>query len=292
MVKEVLEYLKPVPGCVVVDCTVGAGGHAGRILERISPEGRLIGIDSDKEILEIAGQALKDFQGRFVLRQGNFRELDAILGALDVDKVDGVLFDLGVSSYQLASARRGFSFNVDGPLDMRMGEGPKTCRQLVNRLSKDELADIFFNFGEERYARRIAEAITRGRRGRPIETTSQLKDIILRAVPKSRSWHRLHPATRVFQALRIAVNDELAALDEALDEAVGILKPGGRICVISFHSLEDRIVKNKFKGFGRKGILKILTKKPVYPGQQEVKVNPRARSARLRAALRTPGEET
>lgn len=288
MVSEVLEYLDPKPGYTILDCTIGAGGHSEKILEKIGPAGKLIGIDSDEEILEIARKRLEGFKGNFVLSQANFRELDIVLADSAIDRVDGVLFDLGVSGYQLESAERGFSFNLDGPLDMRMGHASakETARHLVNSLSKEEIADILFKLGQERYCRRIAEAIVRQRRARPIETTAQLKEIILKAVPRGKKWQRIHPATRTFLGLRIAVNDELSALEEGLNKAARVLKAGGKICVISFHSLEDRIVKNIFKEFDKKGVLKILTKKPIGPSQVEVRRNPRARSAKLRAALR------
>lgn len=286
MVSEALEYLDPKPGYTMLDCTVGAGGHSEKILEKIGPAGRLIGIDSDEEILEIARNRLKGFKGNFILSQANFRGLDVVLADAAIDRVDGVLFDLGVSGYQLESAERGFSFNLDGPLDMRMDRvsAKETARDLVNSLNKEEIADILFKFGQERYSKRIAEAIVRQRRAKPIETTARLKDIILKAVPRSKKWQRIHPATRTFLGLRIAVNDELNALEEGLNKAIRVLKSGGRICVISFHSLEDRIVKNIFKEFDKKGVLKILTKKPIGPSQVEVGRNPRARSAKLRAA--------
>ena len=292
MINEVLGFLDPKPGQIIVDCTIGAAGHSKNILEKIAPGGRLIGLDADKDILEIAKKRLEIFKDNVVLKQANFRELDTVLSDLGIDKVDGVLFDLGVSSYQLESPDRGFSFNSDGPLDMRMGQAyTKTAADLINFLTKEELADIIFKFGQERYSRRIAEAIVRERKSRPIKTTAELKSIVLRAIPKAREWQKIHPATRTFQALRIATNDELAALEEGLGKAIGFLKPGGRICVISFHSLEDRIVKNIFKESDKEGILKILTKKPICPSQKEIITNVRARSAKLRAALRTGGEE-
>jgi 16S rRNA (cytosine1402-N4)-methyltransferase len=286
MVGEVIKYLNPRPGDAILDCTIGAGGHSKEILKRIAPGGKLIGIDTDAEILEIAKKELDGFQGSFVLRHSNFRDLDRVLADLNISKINGLLFDLGVSSYQLESSQRGFSFNIDGPLDMRMGTGGKAAYELVNYLGKEDLTDIFFKFGEERFARRIAEAITRERRPRSIKTSGELKNIILKAMPKNRKWQKIHPATRVFQALRIVVNDELGALQEALRKAPDVLTLDARICVISFHSLEDRIVKNIFKEFQKEGKIKILTKKPIEPGDIEVEKNPRARSAKLRAAVK------
>jgi len=310
MVNEVLGYLDPKPGEVIVDCTVGAGGHSKSILEKIIPRGQLIGLDVDSQILEIAEERLKDFKDNVVLRQANFRQLDNVLSELGINKVDGLLFDLGVSSYQLESPERGFSFNLDGPLDMRMGPdcescattlpkksgksprrwGARTAAELINFLTKEELADIIFKFGEERYSRRIAEAIVRERKIQRIETTGQLKSIVLKAIPKTKKWQKIHPATRTFQALRIATNDELAALEEGINLAIKFLKPQARICVISFHSLEDRIVKNIFREADKNGILKILTKKPVCPQEEESSSNPRARSAKLRAAFKIGGD--
>lgn len=286
MLSEALEYLMPKQGDVIVDCTIGAAGHSKKILEKIIPGGKLVGIDRDEEILEIAKKELEQFKNNFILKNANFKDIDIVLDELKIGQVDGLLFDLGVSSYQLESSRRGFSFNLDGPLDMRMGQSQKTACELVNFLDKEELADILFRYGQERYSRRIAEAITRERRIKPIETTFQLKGIVLKALPKSKEWRRIHPATRAFQALRIAVNDELDNLQEGLEKAGRILKPGGRVCVISFHSLEDRIAKNIFKGYAHSHVLKILTKKPVQPAKEEIDKNPRARSARLRAAQR------
>jgi len=286
MVREALEFLDLKAGCYIIDCTVGAGGHSKKILEKIIPGGKLIGLDQDPEILEIAAKELAEFKEHVILTKENFRNLDLVLKDLKIDKVDGVIFDLGVSSLQLESSLRGFSFNQDGPLDMRMSDTGKSAAELVNFLGKDELADIIYKFGEERYSRRIAEAIAQERRRKPINTTAQLKNIVMSAMPKARSWQKIHPATRTFQALRIAVNDELGALEEALDKGVEALKPGGRICVISFHSLEDRIVKNTFRELAKGSMLEIRTKKPVIPQDSEIKNNPRARSAKLRAAIK------
>lgn len=286
MADEVIDFLDLKPGYIIIDCTLGAAGHARRIIEKITPGGRLIGIDQDRRILEIAQERLKDFKGSFTLRQENFRNLDLVLKDLKIGEVDGLLFDLGVSSLQLESADRGFSFNFDGPLDMRMGDSGKTAADLVNTLSKEELADIIFKFGEERYSRRIAEAITRARRVEPIKTTAQLKIIALKAMPRAKNWQKIHPATRTFQALRIAVNSELDALEDGLVKGIEALRHNGKICVISFHSLEDRIVKNIFKEFAKSAVLRIVTKKPLTPKEEELRQNPRSRSAKMRVALK------
>lgn len=285
MPDEAVDFLGPEPGDIIIDCTVGAGGHARKILERIMPQGRLIGIDQDAQILKIAGHNLADFKENVFLRQANFRNLDLVLSDLGIGKIDGALFDLGVSSLQLDDKKRGFSFSSDGPLDMRMSGAGSSAADIVNSLGRDELADIVFKFGEERYSRRIAQAIVNSRRRSPIRTTAQLAEIVSTAVPR-RGYQRIHPATRTFQALRIFVNDELNALEAGLEKAVLALNSGARICVISFHSLEDRIVKNFFKNCAKEGILDILTKKPVTPKEEELKQNPRSRSAKLRAASR------
>ena len=277
LLREVLRFLEPKEGKVIVDATVGTGGHAEALL---SSGAKVIGIDQDPESLRVATTRLIAFQDRFFPVRGNFRNLSALLRELGVDKVDGILFDLGLSSWHLSQAERGFSFQKEGPLDMRMDpENPVTAEKLVNELSARELARILREYGEERYAERIAQAIIKNR---PIRTTTELARIVASCYPPRP--YRIHPATRTFQALRIAVNDELSALAEALPEALEALKPGGVICVISFHSLEDRIVKNFFRREAQFQRLWVLTKKPVRPSPEEVSQNPRARSARLRAA--------
>ncbi len=280
MVAEVLRFLTPGPGKLIVDATVGTGGHAEAILERGA---RLIGIDRDPSALDLARRRLARFEGRCRLVQGNFRDLEGILAGLDAGPVDGVLFDLGVSSAQLGDAGRGFSFLKEGPLDMRMDPSqPLTAHEIVNRWPEWEIARILREYGEERYARRIARAIVRAR---PIETTTELAEVVARCYPPGR--HRIHPATRTFQALRIAVNDELSALREGLLAAIRALRPGGTVVTISFHSLEDRIVKRTLRQRWIAGEVEILTKKPLVPSAEEVARNPRARSAKLRAARRT-----
>jgi 16S rRNA (cytosine1402-N4)-methyltransferase len=280
MLDETMDFLRPRDGGIYVDCTLGAGGHAERILELSSPSGKLIGIDLDSEAIATAKERLSRFGDRVTFIHGNFADLTDILGSLGLDKVDGVLMDLGVSWMQLSKPERGFSFRVEAPLDMRMDRGnPVTAFDVVNTKSEEELCDIFRRYGEERWARRIARRIVRSRSRSPIATTRQLAEIVESAVPGRR--RRIHPATRVFQALRIYVNRELDNLEKGLDSAIEALKPGGRICVISFHSLEDRIVKWRFR---RNPLLKVLTPKPLSPSDEEVEGNPRSRSAKLRVA--------
>jgi 16S rRNA (cytosine1402-N4)-methyltransferase len=272
-----------------MDCTVGYAGLAARILEQSSPGGVLIGIDRDEQALNAAQAHLHGFDGLVHLRKGNFADLKAHLSFFGISTVDGVVFDLGVSSPQLADAGRGFSFLADGPLDMRMDQSTgQTAAELVQALSEGELADVIYEFGEERYARRIARVIARERRRRRIETTGQLVALIEQAVPAGYRHGRIHCATRTFQALRIAVNRELEAVEPALRQAADVLAPGGRLCAISFHSLEDRIVKNTFRSVAQdpRASFRILTKKPITPSEAESRRNPRARSAKLRAGER------
>lgn len=287
LLDEVLGYLDLKPGCAVLDATLGGAGHAKEILKRITPGGTLIGIDADRAAIDIARETLKSFEGFFKLFNGNFRYLDELLAEEKGIKFDAELFDLGISSYQMDDGRRGFSIRYDAPLDMRMDTRlAVTARDLVNALKEDELADIIARFGEERFFRRVARKVAEARAKKPIETTGELASIIRRAVGARAGRNRIDPATRTFQALRIAVNDELPAIKEGIRKAVSMLKSGGRICVISFHSLEDRIVKNMFKDFARDDLVKILTKKPVRPERDEVARNARSRSAKLRAAER------
>ncbi len=280
LLDEVLSLLSPGPGVLICDATCGTGGHAEAILARGA---ELVGLDKDPQALEIARGRLARFGARVRLLHADFRELRAALARLGIKEVQGVLFDLGVSSLQLDSPARGFSFREEAPLDMRMDPSqPLTAAELVNRLPEPELARILWEYGEERYARRIARGIVRARDKAPIPTTTELARLVARCYPPGR--HRIHPATRTFQALRIAVNDELAALKEGLAQAVELLSPGGVVCVISFHSLEDRIVKYFFRARAKAGRLELLTKKPLRPSPEEVARNPRARSAKLRAA--------
>ncbi|HQM38393.1 MAG TPA: 16S rRNA (cytosine(1402)-N(4))-methyltransferase RsmH [Candidatus Bipolaricaulis anaerobius] len=275
LVAEVVRFLAPAPAALIVDATVGTGGHAEALLARGA---RVIGIDQDPAALDRARERLRPYTDRVQLLPGNFRDLPALVPP--VPRVDGVLFDLGASSLQFDSPERGFSFLAAGPLDMRMDPtAPVTAADLVNRLPEAELARILWEYGEERYARRIARAIVQQR---PLRTTTELARLVACLYPPGR--HRIHPATRTFQALRIAVNDELGALEAGLAGAVRLLAPGGVLCVISFHSLEDRIVKHFLRREALTGRLEVLTKKPLRPEEDEVSRNPRARSAKLRAA--------
>lgn len=289
MRQEVLKFLDPKPGKIIIDCTVGCGGHAQALLESLLPDGRLIGIDQDEESLSIAKERLKNFNGACTLIYGNFKNLVQILNDLRVAKVDGLLFDLGLSSFQLERSERGFSFKQDGPLDMRMDKRNKiSAYDLVNNLHQEEIDQILRDYGQESWHSRIACAIVNERKKAPISTTTQLANIVTRAIPRKflARFRKIHPATRTFQALRIAVNRELEVLEEALEEIIPYVAQSGRICIISFHSLEDRIVKNKFRKFSKAGMLKIITKKPLIPSEEEVSINPRSRSAKLRAAER------
>ena len=262
-----------------------------RILEKSTPCGTLLGIDRDPEALAMASQTLRHYQNRVYLRHGNFSDLQTLAVSAGFPKVDGMLFDLGVSSNQLAQAERGFSFKVDGPLDMRMDPSQgQTAADLLKVISPKDLEHLLRNYGEERYARRIAKAVVEVRQQEPIRTTSQLSAVVRKAIPLSYRRSRLHYATRTFQALRIAVNQELENLRIALLQAADILAPGGKICAISFHSLEDRIVKRTFQELssGPQPVLTILTKKPCTPKPEEREINPRSRSAKLRVAERLP----
>ncbi len=271
-----MRFLEPERGGVYVDATVGPGGHSEELLKRLPPEGRLIAFDRDEDALRLAGERLKD--GRCTLRKGRFSLLYSLLGG---SMVDGMLFDLGVSMDQLKRSGRGFSFSTDEPLDMRMDASQAlTAGEIVNSWSEKELRGVISEYGEERAAGRISMAIVRAR---PIRTSRELARVIEQVMPRR---GRIHPATRTFQALRIAVNDELEELKAGLSSASRLLKPGGRLVVISYHSLEDRIVKNFLRDAGREGIFSPLTKKPLTPGQEEVRRNPSARSAKLRAGQR------
>ena len=307
MAAEVVEYLAPRPGGVYVDCTVGGGGHARAILEAAEGACTVVGIDRDPEAIAAAGERLAEYGGRVLLIRGNFRNLQRVLETCGLEQVDGVLMDLGVSSYQLDTEERGFSYWGEGPLDMRLGpDAPFTAEQLLATAGVEELTRILREYGEERWAGRIARAIVERRKRSPIRTAADLVALIKEAVPAPARTGGPHPARRTFQALRIAVNDELGALEEGLGQAIEALAPGGRIVVISFHSLEDRIVKRRFQeesrgcvcppelaacACGRRPRLKVLTRKPVVPGDWEREENPRSRSAKLRAAERVLGEK-
>lgn len=289
LAEEVVRGLGCKPGGRYVDCTVGYGGHAALILERSAPDGLLIGMDQDEAALRAAGERLRPYGGRVRLVRGNFQELKQQLRSMGVAEVDGVMFDLGVSSAQLDEPARGFSFLADGPLDMRMDQRASlTAATLVNDLPEQELADLIYRYGEERYSRRIARGIVRARDVRSFATTLELVDAVRGSVPPPYRHGRIHCATRTFQALRIAVNRELDLLEGALRDATDVLAPGGRLCVISFHSLEDRIAKQTFRALsrGEAPCLSVLTKKPIVASEEERADNPRARSAKLRIAER------
>lgn len=296
---EVLRLLAPRPGGVYVDGTLGGGGHALGILQASSPDGMLLGFDRDEDALAAASRRLSPFEGRVRMFHANFTRLTETLIQEGIAAVDGMVLDLGVSSHQLDTGERGFSFQQDAPLDMRMdATSGRTAADLVNSLPEQELERIIREFGEERWARRIASVIAAERRTAPILTTLQLAGIVSRSIPRAKWEARLHPATRTFQAIRIAVNEELESLEKGLRAGVEVLARGGRLAVISFHSLEDRIVKNTFnelaKGCvclkdaprcvcGRLPVVKKLTAKPVAAGPEEITNNPRSRSAKLRA---------
>jgi 16S rRNA (cytosine1402-N4)-methyltransferase len=302
MVKEIAESLSCKRGGIYVDGTVGGGGHAYEILERTAPNGLLIGIDLDDEALIEAEKSLRSFGERKILVKGNFADVAAIITSLNIKLVDGILLDLGVSSHQLENAERGFSFSLEAPLDMRMdrSRGFTAC-DLVNHFSEKELEKVIRDYGEEKMARRIARAIIKKRKAEPLLTTTDLAAVVYEAASSGYRLQRIDPATRTFQAIRIAVNNELDNLPKAIRSGIELLKRGGRFSIISFHSLEDRIVKNEFRllekgcvcppdlpvcGCGRKTLIKVLTRKPVRPDECEIAVNLRARSARLRTAER------
>lgn len=284
MLKEILEYLDLKPGNVIVDCTIGLGGHSEEILKKISPGGRLIGIDRDSESLALTEQRLKKINDCYKLVWDDFRNLNKIMSDLEIEEVDGIIFDLGVSSYQLENPERGFSIKSDGPLDMRMDRKSFiSAYDLVNSLSEKEISSILKTFGQEHCHNRIANILVKQRNRSPIATTRQLTDVVMQAM-SYRQRSRIHPATRTFQAFRIAVNRELEALEIVIEKSINLLKTHGRICVISFHSLEDRVVKHKFREFAKAGVLKLFTKKPLMSQAEEVSGNPRSRSAKLRVA--------
>lgn len=286
MIEEVLNYLCLKPGQIILDGTVGSGGHASKIIEKVKPNGLLIGIDKDLQILYIAKEYLSKISNTLCkFYHADYSDVDEVLRQAGVDKVHGVLLDLGASSLQFDWAERGFSFSKEGPLDMRMDRSRGvTVHDLIQRLSEKELEELLKKYGEERWSRRIARAILRAEKETGITSTRQLAAIIERIVPVGKS--KIHPATRTFQALRIAVNRELDSLGNFLDKIHHYMFAGARIVIISFHSLEDRIVKNKFVEKANQGIFKILTKKPISPGEAEIEKNIRSRSAKLRAAER------
>jgi len=290
LVRETLEFLNVRPEGIYIDATLGGGGHAQEILKRLGT-GRLLGLDRDPRALEVAGRKLAGFGEKLMMQRGNFAQIDAVHAASGLPPVDGVVADLGLSSMQLDDAARGFSFNLPGPLDMRMDPGAETtAADLVNHASERELADILFELGEERHSRRIARAIVKAR---PYQITTELAQVVTRAIPSRAGLHQIHPATRSFMALRLAVNAELENLEQFLGKVLAVLRAGGRVVILSFHSLEDRRVKQAFRRWQIEGQASILTRKVVRPGDEEVQINPRARSVKLRAAEKqgTGGKE-
>lgn len=300
LLRECIEALNIKPDGIYVDCTTGGGGHSLEIVKRLTAGGRLIAIDRDEDALRAAGERLGDYADRVTFVHSNYAMLQSVLADLGIPKADGVLADLGVSSYQLDTAERGFSYMQDAPLDMRMDrEQPLSARDVVNTYSEEELRRILYDYGEEKFARNIAANIVKQRSERPIETTLELAELVKGSMPKAAREGGHHPAKRTFQAIRIEVNAELSSIPPALDAAVHALNPGGRVAVITFHSLEDRLVKQKFAALssgctcprefpvcvcGKKPVVRVITKKPVTAGEDELEVNPRSRSAKLRVA--------
>jgi len=302
LLREVIASLGCKAGGVYVDGTVGGAGHAIEILKESAPNGLLIGIDADEDALNEAHERLSPFRGRVTLARGNFADIGDILVSMDIRHVDGILLDLGVSSHQLDAAERGFSFSQEALLDMRMDfRQQMSAYTLVNTLPESSLAKIIREYGEENMARRIARTIVAARKSKNIETTTELANIILSVIPKRLHGHRLHPATKTFQAIRIAVNNELSSLQNAINDGIDLLRKGGRFSVISYHSLEDRIVKTSFRSYEnacicphdipvcncqRQAKARVINRRPVTPSDAEISDNPRARSAKLRTAER------
>lgn len=308
LLREAITGLRIKPHGTYVDCTVGGAGHSTHIARQLSASGCLVGLDQDDAALTVARERLAQFDCRIELVKRNFRYLSDVLNELQIEHVDGVLFDIGVSSYQLDESERGFSYNHEAVLDMRMDQSnPLSAYHIVNEWEAGDIARILWKYGEERFSRRIAQAIIDFRERKRIETTTELSDIIKRAIPAAARRQGPHPARRSFQAIRIAVNDELVALEKGLDAAVKKTVKGGRICVITFHSLEDRIVKETFRSLSEgctcppdfpvcvcsnKRMLRIVNRKPILPSEDEVKQNARARSAKLRIAEKLEANES
>ena len=302
MAKEVTDYLVSDKSGVYVDATLGLGGHTQALLESTDYKCRVIGLDVDEEAMSISAENLSKYKGQVVLKNRNFSEIDIVLEDLGIGLVDGIVADLGMSSFQIDSSERGFSFMRDEALDMRMDPRLRfTAHDLVNEMSVDEIAKVIKIYGEEKWSKRIAKHIVQARKKKPIETSAELAKVVSGAIPKKFHPARIHPATKTFQAFRIAVNNELDNIKEFLEKSVSLLKPGGRMVVISFHSLEDRIVKSAFQrlanpcvcppdmpkcGCGKESEIKILTRSPVLPDEDEIVDNPRARSAKLRVGER------
>ena len=298
LLDETIDGLDIKPDGIYVDGTLGGGGHSYEILRRLSPKGRLIGIDQDGEALKAAGERLKKFENQITLVRSNYCEIDKVLKELNVEKVDGILLDIGVSSYQLDNLERGFSYKSDAPLDMRMDTRQElTAADVVNTYSENELFKIIKDYGEDKFAKNIAKHIVLARKEKPLETTKELSEVIKRAIPMKVQAKGGHPAKKTFQAIRIEVNQELTVLKESIDKMIDLLKPNGRICIITFHSLEDRIVKTKFREdenpctcppnfpvcvCGKKSKGKVITRKPIIPSEDEIEENKRAKSSKLR----------
>lgn len=298
LLDETIDGLDIKPDGIYVDGTLGGGGHSYEILKRLSPKGRLIGIDQDGEALKAAGERLKEFENQITLVRSNYCEIDKVLKELNVEKVDGILLDIGVSSYQLDNLERGFSYKSDAPLDMRMDTRQElTAADVVNTYSENELFKIIKDYGEDKFAKNIAKHIVLARKEKPLETTKELSEVIKRAIPMKVQAKGGHPAKKTFQAIRIEVNQELTVLKESIDKMIDLLKPNGRICIITFHSLEDRIVKTKFREnenpctcppnfpvcvCGKKSKGKVVTRKPIIPSEVEIEENKRAKSSKLR----------
>jgi 16S rRNA (cytosine1402-N4)-methyltransferase len=286
LLREAIEILNVRPDGIYIDATLGAGGHAEEVLRRLE-SGKVLGIDRDAAALAVARERLRGFGDKLILMHGNFAQIDALHAASGLPPADGLLADLGMSSMQVDDASRGFSFSKPGPLDMRMDPSTgDSAAELVNRISERELADLIFELGEERHSRRIARAIVKGR---PYRITTELAQVVTRAIPSRPVLHHIHPATRTFQALRLATNQELDNLESLLAKVLSVMKPGGRVVIESFHSLEDRRVKRAFQGWQQEGLVRILTRKVLRPSEEEVRANPRSRPAKLRAAERIPG---
>ena len=296
LLDETIDGLDIKPDGIYVDGTLGGGGHSYEILKRLSPKGRLIGIDQDGEALKAAGERLKEFENQITLVRSNYCEIDKVLKELNVEKVDGILLDIGVSSYQLDNLERGFSYKSDAPLDMRMDTRQElTAADVVNTYSENELFKIIKDYGEDKFAKNIAKHIVLARKEKPLETTKELSEVIKRAIPMKVQAKGGHPAKKTFQAIRIEVNQELTVLKESIDKMIDLLKPNGRICIITFHSLEDRIVKTKFREnenpctcppnfpvcvCGKKSKGKVITRKPIIPSEDEIEENKRAKSSK------------
>ncbi len=298
LLEETIDGLQIIPDGIYVDGTLGGGGHSYEVCRRLGDKGSIIGIDQDAAAIEAAGIRLKDFGEKVTIVRSNYRDMKSKLHELGIDKVDGIILDLGVSSYQLDTAERGFSYRADAPLDMRMDTRQQiTARDIVNDYGEEELYRVIRDYGEDKFARNIAKHIVMERGKHPIETTGELTEIVRRAIPMKYQKRSGHPAKRTFQAIRIELNRELEVLRDSLDDMIELLNPGGRLCIITFHSLEDRIVKSAFKknenpctcppdfpvcvcGKVSKG--SIVTRKPILPGEEEMELNSRSKSAKLR----------